>query len=373
MTNAKHLTSLLFSTALIFNPLFAQAGGMSRIGSIGQMHAVAPVGLYRNCGPAPQGQVGGFHPTSINNNIQIYKPVDVNNNVNIYKPVNIDNNLNVQTNIDINKPVTINKNIDSSKNINITNNIDNSKYIDASKNIDINKTIIINKGGGHGGSTSNSQADAVATASAIAAAMASASSSSSAVVNFNGSAGAFIGSSSYVMESPTIFGGGDLGSLSVEAASAPVVATAPSQCTFQDTTVVKAIHAVCVAAGGHEFPASHMAPDTWINSSYEGEVARCIPGSYLKVTIGKVMQSSEGMAAGYTSGQALECGLHEAIRHYKDGVLKCAPAVPVPDCTERTNLRKYGTGDMFFTYRAKICLETHDEYSLTSSIAKDRQ
>jgi hypothetical protein len=35
----------------------------------------------------------------------------------------------------------------------------------------------------------------------------------------------------------------------------------------------------------------------------------------------------------------------------------------VPDCTERTNLRKYGTGDMFFTYRAKVCMETHQEYS----------
>jgi len=29
----------------------------------------------------------------------------------------------------------------------------------------------------------------------------------------------------------------------------------------------------------------------------------------------------------------------------------------VPDCTERTNLRKYGTGDMFFTYRSRVCAE----------------
>ena len=51
----------------------------------------------------------------------------------------------------------------------------------------------------------------------------------------------------------------------------------------------------------------------------------------------------------------------------KDGMLKCAPAVPVPDCTERTNLRKYGTADMFFSYRAQVCLETHEEYSEVSS------
>ncbi len=47
---------------------------------------------------------------------------------------------------------------------------------------------------------------------------------------------------------------------------------------------------------------------------------------------------------------------HEALRHFKDGMLKCAPALPVPDCTERTNLRRYGTGDLFFSYRASVCV-----------------
>jgi hypothetical protein len=36
-------------------------------------------------------------------------------------------------------------------------------------------------------------------------------------------------------------------------------------------------------------------------------------------------------------------------------MLKCAPAEKVPDCTERDNLRKYGSGDMFFTYVSKVC------------------
>jgi hypothetical protein len=69
------------------------------------------------------------------------------------------------------------------------------------------------------------------------------------------------------------------------------------------------------------------------------------------------------MAGTYANGQVLMCGLHEALRHYKDGMLKCAPAVPVPDCTERTNLRRYGTGDLFFSYRAQVCVtggESHD-------------
>jgi hypothetical protein len=121
-----------------------------------------------------------------------------------------------------------------------------------------------------------------------------------------------------------------------------------------EASVVKAIHAVCVA-NGQEFPASHMTRDTWIESAYEGEVARCIPGARLKVVIGDMVQSDQGMAGAYANGTVLDCAMGEALRHYKDGMLKCAPAVPVKDCTERTNLRLFGTGDFFFSYRTQVC------------------
>jgi hypothetical protein len=85
-------------------------------------------------------------------------------------------------------------------------------------------------------------------------------------------------------------------------------------------------------------------------------VMRCIPGAHLKVIIGDVIQSDQGMAGSYSGGQVLECAENEALRHYKDGMLKCVPKVPVPDCTERTNLRRWGTGDMFFSYRASVCV-----------------
>ena len=58
------------------------------------------------------------------------------------------------------------------------------------------------------------------------------------------------------------------------------------------------------------------------------------------------------------NGTVIACGMHEALRHYKDGMLKCAPEVPVPDCTERTNLRRYGTGDLFFSFRAQVCVQS---------------
>jgi hypothetical protein len=130
------------------------------------------------------------------------------------------------------------------------------------------------------------------------------------------------------------------------------------RCEMQEATVVKSIHAVCITAEGREFPASHMTGDTWIDSSYEGEVARCLPGARLKITIGDVVQSDQGMAGIYSNGVILQCAEREAVRHFKGGMLKCAPAMEVPDCTERTNLRKFGTGDMFFTYRSTVCANT---------------
>jgi hypothetical protein len=212
-------------------------------------------------------------------------------------------------NIWIYKPITINKSINIWKEININNSVS------------INKSIVINKGG------VDVNVSAMASASA----------------NASAAASVFYGGS-YVADVVANKSNGEIGN-----------AHAAETCEEQEATVVKAIHAVCVASDGREFPASHMIGDTWVEASYEGEVARCIPGSVVKVIIGDVVQSDQGMAGTYESGQRLMCGPHEALRHYKDGMLKCAPAQPVPDCTERTNLRRYGTADFFFSYRANVC------------------
>jgi hypothetical protein len=245
--------------------------------------------------------------------------------ISIYKPVTINKNVNINKNINIYKPVTINKNIDITKNIDNSKNININKNVNINKNININKTIVINKGGGGAEAQAFAAASASATANASAGSVSySAAYSESTVINHNG-------------------GGGE------------VAVAAEQSCQMTEATVVKALHVVCVTAEGREFPASHMLKDTWVESGYEGEVARCIPGATIKAVIGDVVQSDEGMAGTYASGQVLACGVHEALRHYKDGMLKCAPAVPVKDCTERTNLRLYGTGDFFFSYRAQVC------------------
>ncbi len=346
---AHFLTSALVSAAIVAAPLAAQAGGLSHKGTIGGMSRVPQPTI---CGPVSrptrptvENNIHVYKPTTITNNLNVYKRTSIDNSINVYKPVTVNKSVEVTNNIDnsksitINKPVSITNNIDNSKSIDITKNIDSSKNIDNSKNISINKSVVINKGG------DNISVTASAEASANAAAIAGA-----------GAGAIVIGGGGWAPEAPQPYMGGDIGTISVEAA--PMRA----QCTIQEATVVKAIHAVCIASGGREFPASHMLADTWVSASYEGEVARCIPGAHLKIVISKVVQSSEGLAAGHR-GEVLECGPHEALRHYKNGMLKCAPAVPVPDCTERTNLRKYGSADMFFSYRAKVCLETDVEYS----------
>ena len=267
---------------------------------------------------AKPGCTGGG--VSVNKPVTIFKPVTINRNVNVYKPVTVNKDINIY------KPVTINRNITVTKNI------------DVSKNININKTIIINKGGAE--ATASAEASAFAQALAQASANASASANNNLVI--------YAGGYNEYVTVNNRGGGGEISGIQTT-----------GQCEMQQANVVKSVHALCELPDGRLLPASHMTADTWIDTSMEGEIMRCIPGAHLKIVVGDVMQTDQGMAGTYAAGQVLECGETEALRHYKDGMLKCAPKLPVKDCTERTNLRKYGTGDLFFSYRATVCVSTH--------------
>jgi hypothetical protein len=291
--SAVFLTSALFGAALVLNPLAAEAGGMTRIDTKAGGRALRAI---RTCGglvPAV-----GLVTQGANQTPSVFGP-----KTNINNPVNVQTNIDTFKTIEIYKPITITKSIDA------------SKTIDINKNVDIN----INNVTLNDNSVSNTYSTGYAAAYAEA----------------------------------TGYGGGDF---AVNAAPGMEALAKLGQCRTTDATLVKAIHPVCVSADGREFPASHMVGDTWIDSGYEGEVARCLPGSTLKVRIASVVQSDQGLATALSKGQTLSCGPRQAVRHYKNGQLKCAPAVPVADCTERTNLRKWGTGDMFFSYVAKLCI-----------------
>jgi hypothetical protein len=215
--------------------------------------------------------------------------------------------------VHIHKPVRI------YKPIRINNSVRINKNIVINKPIRINKQIIINKG--------NIDADAIARAAAR--------SESTAIAVASG------GSAIVDVAAPQ---GGDFGGVAVE-----------MPCVEQWATVVKAIHAVCVSRSGSTHPATRMRPETWVDSTMNAEIFRCLAGSYLRVKIGDVVDSRQGMAGVYEGAQVLECRPGQALRHYRDGTVKCAVAERVSDCVERRNMRRYGIGDLFFSYRAKVC------------------
>lgn len=279
--------------------------------------------------PLPALANGGFSGGQIcpGGSITINNPVTINKSISINKPVTITKNINIDNSVSIYKPITITKNISIDKSVNIWKNINITKNFDLSKKIIIDKKIIINKG--------NANADAFASAAALAFASARAS-----AVSYGGGGG-------YV-EQAQQNNGGEIGGVATTEA-----------CVDQWATVVKAVHAICVDHWGKSHPATRMRPETWIDASYSGEIYRCLEGSWLRVVVGHVVESDEGVAAVYEGGDSLECKAGEALRHFADGLVKCAAQEPVPDCTERRNLRAWGAGDIFFSYQTKVCAKSY--------------
>ncbi|MEE8439877.1 MAG: hypothetical protein V3S07_09830 [Micropepsaceae bacterium] len=248
--------------------------------------------------------------------------------VTINRPMTINKNFDFSKNISINKNFDFSKNIEINKNFDFSKNIDLSKNIHIEKNIDLSKKIIIQK---------NINVEVTAQAQAFAFAGARAGADASTIVFAGGGGG-----STYV--NVVNQGGGDIGGLAVE-----------EPCVETWAQVVSSIHAECIDARGQLHPATRMLRETWVDSSIEKELYRCLPGATLRVVFGEVVRSSHGMAGVYDNGKILTCGPGEALRHYTDGLVKCAPAEHIPDCTERENMRRYGTGDLFFSYAARVC------------------
>ncbi len=240
----------------------------------------------------------------------------------------------------INKIIDINKNVNINKNLNINKNININKNVNIFKPVVINKNVIINK----------VNASSSASADAMAAALAFASARSQAVVS---GGGGFI-------EEVTRGGQGEIGG----------AAAVQEACVEQWATVVKAVHAICVDHWGHQHPATRMRPETWIDASYSGEIYRCLEGSWLRAVVGHVVESDEGTAAVYEGGDTLECKAGEGLRHFADGLVKCATAERVPDCTERSNLRRWGAGDIFFSFQEKVCAQSYSAYSASERMSR---
>jgi hypothetical protein len=254
----------------------------------------------------------------VNRNFNFTRNIDITNNFDFSKNIEINRNFDFSRNIEINKHFDFSKHIDLSKNIEIEKNIDLSKHIEIEKNIDIDIDV-----------------RAAAQAFASAGARAGAGAGAGAIV---------VGGSTAFVSVVNQGGGGGIGNVTVE-----------EPCVEQWGQVMASIHAECIDARGGAHPATRMLAETWIDSSIEREIYRCLSGSTLRVVLGEVVQSDHGLAGVYENGTVLTCSAGEALRHFTDGQVRCAVAERVPDCTERENMRRFGTGDLFFTYATRVC------------------
>lgn len=124
--------------------------------------------------------------------------------------------------------------------------------------------------------------------------------------------------------------------------------------------MVAPVQAVCLDDTGMPHPASRLSADVAVIADYNGEVFRCVAGTFMQVTVGTMVKAR----ADFSNAQSFRCEKGEALVHAPGGALKCAPQAPQRNCNERSLLRKYGAGIKMIetVVQTKICepkIETH--------------
>lgn len=128
------------------------------------------------------------------------------------------------------------------------------------------------------------------------------------------------------------------------------------------------IQAVCIDARSVPHPAARLRPDRDVFSDYEGELYRCLAGTWLQATIA----AYEGEVR-FDGGETLACRPGEALYHGRGGRLECRPQTRERDCFERSLLRRYGAGVFVLTmireeeyteYREEVVVENISGMSL---------
>ncbi|MBA4808836.1 hypothetical protein [Brevundimonas sp.] len=124
------------------------------------------------------------------------------------------------------------------------------------------------------------------------------------------------------------------------------------------------IQAVCIDDRQVPHPASQVKPDREIADSYEGELYRCLAGTWLQATIADY----EGEIK-FDHGTTLTCKKHEALWFGGEGRLECRPEKAERDCNERSLLRRYGAGVKILTlYREEEYTEYREEQAQSTTV-----
>jgi hypothetical protein len=132
------------------------------------------------------------------------------------------------------------------------------------------------------------------------------------------------------------------------------------------------IQAVCIDARQIPHPASQVRPDKEIGDQYEGELYRCIAGTWLQATVADYLDRVD-----FSGGKTLACGKGDALYHTRGGKVECRRQTAARDCNERSLLRRFGAGIKILTivetekYTAYREEEERSETYATGSMSLD--
>lgn len=120
------------------------------------------------------------------------------------------------------------------------------------------------------------------------------------------------------------------------------VPTTEEYCADQITQVsaIRPVQAVCIDDKGSPHPASRPDSSKRVSGSYSGEIFRCMSGTKMQVTLGRL----DGTNASFDRAETFSCRKGEALVHRPGGELVCAPQIPQRNCNERSLLRRNGPG-----------------------------
>lgn len=104
------------------------------------------------------------------------------------------------------------------------------------------------------------------------------------------------------------------------------------------------IQAVCIDDRSVPHPASQVRPDREVDGDYEGELYRCLAGTWLQATWAEYQGEVR-----FDAGETISCRKGEALWHGRGGRVECRTQRAERDCNERSLLRRYGAGVKILT------------------------
>lgn len=132
------------------------------------------------------------------------------------------------------------------------------------------------------------------------------------------------------------------------------------------------IQAVCIDARQVPHAASQVSPDREIAEGFEGELYRCMAGTWLQASIAEYDGKID-----FSGGKTLACRKGDALYRGRDGQISCRPQTPQRNCHERSLLRRFGAGVKILTivetetYTAYREEEERSEATVATSMSLD--